>query len=233
VKFKSALVTQVSGSIGGFTAAHNSGGMYLRGRAVPTNPNTAAQQAARTALAACVAAWNTTLNDDQRAAWAVYSSNVPLVDALGDAREVSGLAMFVRCNQPRIVAGLDLVDDGPTVMQEGELSPVSIDDITIGGLGTAAVDVAFDGDDAWAAETGGALLIQVGVPQSPGVNFFAGPFRFADSVDGVDEMAPTSPQTVDSPFPIGDGNRVFIRARATRADGRLSPVQIVSAIASA
>ncbi|KKM06452.1 hypothetical protein LCGC14_1743870, partial [marine sediment metagenome] len=45
--FKSGLITQGSGSIGGLTASHNRGGMYFRARTIPTNPATSFQTVVR------------------------------------------------------------------------------------------------------------------------------------------------------------------------------------------
>lgn len=221
--FKSGIVTQASGSIGGLTASHNSGGMYFRARAIPTDPNTVAQQAIRTALANAADRWVNVLTTAQRTAWATYASNVPLLSPLGDPREVSGMAQYVRSNVPRIRAGAALVDDGPTIFTEAELTAVTLTATALG----AALDVGFDVNDAWVGEDDAHLIVQVGTPQNPTINFFKQPFRFAGTVDGDSGTPPTSPATITSPIPFAAGQRIFIRARVSRADGRLSPAQIV------
>jgi len=43
MKFKSPILSQASGSIAGITFSHNRGGMYVRARAVPTNPGSPQQ----------------------------------------------------------------------------------------------------------------------------------------------------------------------------------------------
>lgn len=231
MKFKSALVTQASGSVGGFTAAHNAGGLYLRARSIPVNPNSPAQQESRVALATLVTYWTSTLTPAQRAAWELYASNVPVTDKLGDPRNISGLSMFVRCNQPRVRTGEAIVDDAPSVFTEANLMPIGIGTITPGAAGVATVQVTFDNTDDWANDDDGALILQLGLPQSAGINFFAGPFRWVANQSGSGIMAPTSPVTLTSPFPIAAGNRIFVRGRASNADGRLSAVQIVDDVA--
>ena len=231
MKFKSALVTQASGSVGGFTAAHNAGGLYLRARSIPVNVNSIAQQESRNALSALVTRWTGVLTPAQRAAWELYASNVPVTDALGDPRNISGLAMFVRCNQPRLRSGEAIVDDGPSIFTEANLTPIGIGTITPGAAGVATVQVTFTNTDDWANADDGALILQLGLPQSAGVNFFAGPFRWVANQSGSGIMAPSSPVTLTSPFPIATGNRVFVRGRASNDDGRLSAPQIVSDVA--
>ena len=57
MKILSALATAVSGSIGGITGSHNRGGMYLRSRVIPVNPQTVDQLAARNRLATQSSGW--------------------------------------------------------------------------------------------------------------------------------------------------------------------------------
>jgi len=53
MKFQAGIFTpNLSGSAGGTTASRNRGGGYFRNKAVPTNPDTVFQQAARAILAA-------------------------------------------------------------------------------------------------------------------------------------------------------------------------------------
>lgn len=226
MKIKSALVTQMSGSVGGITGAHNQGGLYFRARSIPVNTNTVQQQAVRATLATLTSRWNDTLTPLQRDQWANYSSNVPIVDRLGEARPIGGIAQYIRSNVPRLQAGLDRIDTGPTTFNLGSFTPVTF----TASLGdTDNLEIVFDADDAWANESDAAMLIYASRPVSPSINFFRGPFRFAGSVDGDDASAPTPPATIDSPFPLLDGQRVYLRVRVTRADGRLSSDQILAA----
>lgn len=219
MKFKSALVTQVSGSVGGMTGSHNQGGMYFRGRGIPTNPQSQYQLAVRNALRTLTAEWSGTLTDAQRAAWTTYAANVPIIDRLGDARTIPPLAMFVRSNVSRIQAGLDPVDDGPTVMALPAHGAVSYD-VTAGSPATASV--TFDTNADWANEDGGALLVYASRQQAQTINYFKGPYRYAGRVDGSSSEAPTSPATITLPFAGSEDNRIHLFSRVSRADGRLS-----------
>lgn len=218
MKFKSALLTQASGSVGGMTASHNAGGMYLRARAIPTDPSTAQQQVVRNAVAALSTRWVETLTDAQRSAWAVYAANVPLVDSLGDPRPVSALSQYVRSNVPRVQVGYPIVDDGPTVFDLATFTPATI------AIDTAndEVDVTFTNTDGWANEDDGGLFVYASAPKNSTINFFKGPYRLSGTIDGDGVTPPTSPAAITLPFAVVAGQRIFVQIRASRADGRLS-----------
>jgi hypothetical protein len=219
MKIKSALITQASGSIGGLTASHNRGGQYFRARTVPVQPVSNYREAVKGALSSLAAIWQSVLTKAQRAAWDLYAASVPLTDRLGDARYATGLNHYLRSNVPRIQAGSPLarVDDGPTEFLLPLLTPLTFTaDVSDGEL-----SVAFTNTDEWATAVGGALLLYVSPPRGPSINYFKGPYRYAGRILGAAE-APVSPQKVNLPFPVTTGDRVFIRARAITADGRLS-----------
>lgn len=218
MKFKSALVTQASGSAGGLTASRNAGGMYFRARALPVNPNTAFQQAVRNFMGQLTSRWKATLTESQRAGWSFYAEATPIVDKLGDSRTIPPLSMYVRSNVGRLQAGLAVVDEPPSTFGLPSLSPLTFTP----DAGADEVDVTFDDADVWANATGGGLAIFQSRPQSPTINYFNGPYRFAGVVLGDDTTPPTSPATIALPFPIVSGQKVFFQARAMEADGRVS-----------
>lgn len=227
MKFKSQVYTQVSGSVGGLTYSHNKGGMYTRGRAIPTNPKTLQQQAVRNGLQLTSNAWSATLTAANRNAWNTYATNVPMTDSLGESRNISGNSMYNRSNVPRIQAGLTSVAAGPTTFTLATLTNPSV----TGVASTGVVSVTFTNTDAWATAIGGALLIYISRPQSVGVTFFKGPYQYAGRINGA-VSPPTSPGTVTSPFALAAGQRVFVQIRATNADGRLSAAWTGSFLAS-
>lgn len=217
MKIKSALVTQVSGSVGGLTGSHNKGGMYFRARTIPTNPQSSFQVAVRNWVSQLTSRWSNDLTAAQREAWANYAEAVEIVDALGDARTIPALAHYVRSNVPRLQCSLSIVDDGPTVLTlpTGTPPTYALDDTN------DEVDVTFDNSDDWAGEVGGALAILASRAQQASINYFKGPYRFTNSIDGA-AVPPTSPATLSLPFAVAVGQKVFFQARVIRADGRVS-----------
>lgn len=228
MKFKSQVLTQASGSIGGITYSHNRGGMYQRARSIPTNPNSTAQQLVRNAMASLVAAWTGILTAPERLAWETYAVNTPVSDTLGDPLTLTGQQMYIRCNTPRVAFGATRIDPGPTVFGNESLAP-----ITIAVVGpSATIAVTFDDTETWPQLDDCHMIVQASRGQSASVNYFGGPFRFADIFDGVTAIPITSPQNATSPFVYATGQKLFVRARISMADGRLSSPQIVNAIAS-
>lgn len=219
MKFKSAILTQASGSVGGATYSRNRGGMYIRARSVPTNPSSAFQETVRALVASLTTAWVSTLTAAQRSAWNVYAENVLMPDSLGEARNIGGLGHYIRSNVPRMQAGLSRIDDGPTVYSLPTFTAPTIDAIT---AADDDADITFTAADDWATETGGALIIAASRPQNVSINYFTGPYRYAGLVEGDDTTPPTSPAAIDLPFAVTAGQRVFFRMRVCRADGRLS-----------
>lgn len=218
MKFKSAVYTQASGSIGGITYSHNIGGMYARARATPKNPNSTFQQTVRAAIAQLTSFWLTGLNDAQRTGWATYASNVVVLDRLGESRYITGLNHFVRSNVPRIQADVGIVGTAPTVYNLGDVTQPTAT-IQTGG---ATLELAFNSGDEWTGEVGSVMLISLSNQQNPTKMFFKGPYRYVTSIAGAVSPAPTSPAVVTCRETVAADNKVFLMVRVSRVDGRLS-----------
>ena len=200
--------------------------MYTRARAIPTNPNTANQQSVRSAMAVLTSAWSNVLTAPQRTAWALYASNVPLINRIGDPINVTGLNMYVRSNVPRIRAGLTRVDPGPTNFTLADLSPVVLTAAVLGN----SLSIAYDDTAAWASEDDAALIIQEGLPQQATIVFYKSPFNFLATEDGSVGVPATTPAVNSATNVLTAGQNMFCRVSLSRADGRLSEAQIVSDI---
>jgi len=213
------IVGQASGSLRSSTYSHNRFGAYVRNRAIPTNPNSARQSTVRTLMQVLSAYWGGTLTSVQRAQWSAYGSNVPVINRLGEQIYLTGMNHFIRSNIPRIVAGLDQVDDGPAIFA----LPETDETVSFGYTeDDQKVAVTFDDTMDWADLDGAAMLVYTGIPVNPTVNYFGGPFRFADSIDGSVATPPSSPTEIDSPFTMQEAQRVYSKARISLPDGRLS-----------
>ncbi len=218
MKFKSALITTGSGKLGGIVASHNRGGQYLRGLTIPTNPNTAQQQAVRNALSSLQALF-ATLTTAQRTGWQTYAINTPVTNALGDSITLTAQQMFVKCNTLRLQAGVATISAPPGV---SGLIPLTLPVATIVAAGSTA-SVAFTNSDSWAIAAGGYLLVYAARPVAGTINYFKGPYRFAGKVTGA-ATPPTTPAVITLPFTIGSaGTKMGFRFVAIGGDGRPSP----------
>lgn len=228
MKFKSQVLTQASGSIGGVTYSHNRGGMYQRARAIPTNPNSLQQQGVRNSFSTLSQQWGGQLTQTQRDAWTAYAVTTPVTDRLGDPLTLTGQQMFIRCNSLRALAGLTAVLDGPTTSGLAEFGPSSMDADLVSG----SLSFVYTASGIWVSQNGAGLVVQTSHFRGPAINFLRSPFRLQEVIIG---SAVTPP---DEPFDLGPNNafdevldnqaigrRLFWRASVYLADGRISAPQ--------
>jgi len=232
--FKSQVLTQASGSVGGLTYSHNRFGMYTRSRTVPVNPNSTRQQVMRMYMDSAVTYWTETLTEANRESWRVYAANVPVVNKLGDVVNLTGQQMFLRSGVPWLLAGksLSAIASAPTTFDTGDPGTLSLSSLVASST-TATIAIA--GAPDWAADADGGLLGFSGNPQNPSVSFYKSPFRFCGFVPG--NATPITSAafltgTADPPITWTAGQRAFIRVRALYPDGRLTQAFIFDVIAS-
>lgn len=220
MKYKSALLTQASGSLGGITFAHNSGGLYTRARSVPVNTNTALQQVVRNAMGSAQSAWKE-LTDPVRSQWAAYADGTPVTNSLGDSIKLSGLAMFLRQFIHRVQNGVAQITTAPPTPGLGGLSPLTVTEHATANT----FSVAYDNGDPWAITTGGYLALYQSPPVNLTVNFYKGPFKLAGKVLGNTATPPTSPLALTSLYPFVEGQRYILRGISVDSEGRMSASQ--------
>lgn len=129
MKFLSSILSSASGSVAGSTYSRNASGAYIRNRSTPTNPNTLAQQAARSSFGSASNVWRS-LTATQKQSFADQVANYPYIDALGQSKTYtpSQLCMTVN-NRVKQMVGLTDIDGGgfvafPTITTM--VPPVSI-----------------------------------------------------------------------------------------------------------
>lgn len=208
---------QRSGSIGGTVWSRNRYGAYIRNRSVPVNPNTDRQVAVRNAVRALTIAWQNVLTQAKRDSWETYAANVVWTNKLGQSVNLTGLNHYIRSNTIRVMNGIDRVDDGPLIfnLATAELAlAVSASEAT--------QQLTIDGDPvaAWIGEAGAWQVWYMGIPQNAGIKFFGGPWRQVHAAPGAGP--PPYPATPDASFPFGENQRIWVRSRVMRGDGRLS-----------
>lgn len=217
--FKSPIFAQASGSIAGTVFSHNQGGMYVRSRATPTNPNSEAQQAVRDGLREAVYQWQTLLSNNQRENWNTYAFNTPTFNRLGEATHKTGQQMFVRGTVARLQAGLSIPVIAPTDFNLGSFTPPTT---IVADDSAQTISFEFNEADVWALTPEAALLVYMGRPQNPTRIYGKGPYQLASMVLGDSPTAPTSPHTFTTLFPFDLGQRIFLKFNLTMPDGRYS-----------
>lgn len=218
VKYGGGIV-QMSGSIAGNTFARNRYGNYVRSRTKPTNPNTAKQVLVRAIVQTLTARWSQTLNAAQRAAWNLYGSSVAMKNKLGETVFLTGFNHYIRSNHWFARMSRTLVDDGPVVFELPETDPtmsVSVSEAT------QQVTMTFDDGLPWCSEDDAMLVILQSQGQNPQRNFFGGPWTGRSAKVGAAGVPVTSPLDYASITVVSELQRVWVKFRILRADGRLS-----------
>lgn len=216
--FKSATLTQATGSVGGVTFANSKSGLYMRARSQPINRNSSAQQAIRTYFGNLAAFYSQNLTAPQRAGWDTYAKNVLMRNPLGDSVQIPAVSQFIRSNTSRLQAGLGQLNDAPTVFNIGAYTAPVLSVVSIAGPpASVGISVAFNASDDWNTGTGGGLLVYVGRPQNQSKSFFKGPYQFA----GLIPSGSTSPVVLASPFAVPATSLIPYRVNVSQPDGRL------------
>lgn len=219
---------QRSGSIGGTVYSRNRSGAYIRARSIPVNPNTARQVQFRNALRSLSIAWQIDLTQAQRDAWNVYGANVTWQNKLGDSINLTGLNHYLRSNVTLVGLGKPRVDPAPVIFT------LAAAELSLGATASEAtqqVTVTYDDTQAWANEAGAFQFFYLGRPQNGGIAFFKGPYRFVNLADGATPAV--SPGIFAATFPFAAGQRLWVRSRIIRADGRLSEFAEVNFLGAA
>lgn len=221
MKFLSPLFSAVSGSIAG-TTFYSSGGLIARARALPTNPNSQAQQNARTALGTASAEWQL-LTDDNRADWDAYAAATPTTDKVGNTITLTGLNMWQRWCSLRELIGESITMPSPLAGSGFGVPPGNI----TAEATTPAINVEIPGG----APNSGDMIVQISPKLGDGQQSLAQPLTFEASA-AVGIAATTVAVTPVTTIALDD--RFVMRARIVYDDGRVSQTstEIVTVAAS-
>lgn len=209
-----AVVTEASGSLDGVTYSRNTFGAYARARAVPVNPNTPAQSAARTLLTSLSQQWRT-LTGSERNGWDTLATSVVRTNALGETYNPTGQQLFVGTNANRANVGLAVATSAPTLDAAPELVGASL---TVSGSLPPAFEVA------WSSLVGtGTWLVYATPAVSAGIQYFRSSLY---KLIGTFDDTATSPEDLTAAyqalFPLGTlqvGSAVGARLRPISDNG--------------
>jgi hypothetical protein len=132
MKIRSAILTEMSGKLGGAVGSESRGGIqYLRKLVIPSNPQTALQTANRNGVAGAASYWRSSLSAANQALW----------EAIATGSE-TGQTLFSKVNNARLYAnsaGLTVaVASGITPLPVLQVPPASLSTLYSGC--TAVVD---------------------------------------------------------------------------------------------
>lgn len=174
------MAAQISGSIGGTTFSHNKGGAYIRNRAIPTDPSSVAQLARRATLSTLSSTWQDLLAAE-REAWAEWSRQNPVINALGSSILLSGHQGYIKLNSKILLAGNTKIDVPPISAAPDAFTSVVQD----GDIGLGDVNLTF----APALEAGNQVELWGAITNSAGITYVENLYKFV-SFSPVDEASP-------------------------------------------
>jgi len=223
VKF-GMFMTDARGKVGGQVFSKNNAGAYVRTKVTPSNPNTAAQSAARALFASISQQWST-LTDAVRASFNAAVSDWSRTDVFGDLKNPTGKNLFQRLNNQAQSAGLSPVVTVPAKLEmpSAPITAVAID--------TTAETITATGLDTNAS----TQVVMGGTPvMSAGTKYVKNRLRQIIADDGASFLpADAYAQYVAKFGAPTAGDNVYISVKYVLASGQASPEQILKATVSA
>jgi hypothetical protein len=132
---------------------------------------------------------------------------------------LTGLAHYIRTNTPYFLAFATSIAKAPDIFllaaAEAKLHVTAASSVQV-------VVVGFDDTADWCSEDGAYQVAYMGIPKNANIKFFGGPYRKMGVIAGSSTTPATSNVEMPAAFPIAEGQRVWVRTRIGRADGRLS-----------
>lgn len=222
---KSALLAQISGSIGGSTFARNRGGAYARNRTVPINPRRPDQVRARSQLSEFSVSWSDVLTSAQRSAWQQYAESLQAQNRLGDDIVLTGQQAYVQASTLLQLAGLSAITD----------PPVSNVQFALAANPQVVTHDISDNDVEVILTTGitASLLAFCSRPISPGSLSNALDYRFfgVAAITNLTTCAVTGTNSTRRVFVAGMGQ--FWRFRAVTSTGQFSNILTLRGLSQA
>jgi len=193
------LTAPQSGSQAGTTASRNRFEQYLRSRATPVNPSSAAQGLVRARMSANSAAWRA-ITGAQRAGWVGLGTSMVRSDSLGQSYTLQGNQAYSSVNNNRVLCGLATVADAPSLVTPPALLTATIT------LTAASLSIAYTATPLAAA----TYLAVFASPQRSAGRTYESDFRFIklSAAAAASPVVALSEYTAKFGVPIV-GNRIF------------------------
>ena len=219
------VVTDARGKLGGHVFTKGRSGNTLRTKGIPTNPQTAAQQAIRASLGALSSAWRS-LTETQRASWNSAVESFKKTNVFGNSYAPSGKNLYVSLNQNLSNAGQTAIESAP--------EPAAV---SAAGLSYIEIQVGIEAMLlSWADTTAGqTVLVFLTPPMSAGKYFVKSQYR----------LLTTAVQSTASPIDIWtdyvarfgtpiEGQKVYAKViPINNTTGQAGVVETISAIVEA
>jgi len=184
-------VADMRNAFAGQVHSRNTYGNYIRQKVSPVQPRTPRQQQLRVNLTELAKRYSTVLTDEQRNAWINFAAANPVVDVFGDTIVLTGINMYQKINQIRLLMGLPILDNPPPDLSVQQPDSASLSIAYEGTPPTLKIKVIFAPSPA---PSGHRVEVWATEPMKPGVMFFSQKLR----------LLTISPANQASPYDITD-----------------------------
>lgn len=218
------MMTDARGKLGGQVFSKNKAGAYVRTKVTPTNPQTAAQAAARALFGSISAGWSA-LSDSVRAAWNEAVNEWATTDIFGDLKNPTGKELYQRLNNQAQSAGLAAVT---TVPSKAEM-PDDIVSAAVIAIGTTSITLTGANADA------STQVVLEGTAQlTAGTKYVKNRLRQLYAVAGNSYVAADAYAAYIAKFGTPTaGDNVYLAVKYVLSSGQCSPRQIIKASVTA
>lgn len=227
ILFSGIAGVDMRNKLNGSVFSKNRYGGYVRTKVTPVNPQTTAQQAARNNLSTWSQAWRG-LTESQRQGWIDGAVSYPFTDIYGNAKILSGQALFVKLNTNLYNYGTANIEDCPSPTAIPALNSITL----TGAAGTPALSLAFNPSPV---DTDFTFVVFATPQVTPGKSFVKNLFRWLPISGGVS----TTPANILSSYvarfgPLVEGQKVFVRCfLVSKTTGQAGiPLQAMAIIAA-
>jgi len=200
----STLVEAISGKVGTAVFAKNRGGAYVRSLVIPFNPQSAAQQEARSLVTQFSQQWPT-LTQAQILAWNNAAPSFAGTNVFGETVEPSGINLFVgvNCN---IIIGAGTAITAPPV-SAGTQSGLT----TACAMSISGASLTVTNSDS-SVNAGSAFVVEATAPLSPGISNAGSLFRRITVFENPDTTSENSYVNYTQKYGTPTaGKKVFVR----------------------
>lgn len=198
------FIVGVSGKIAGTIYSHNKGGNYAKTWRKPTQPNSPAQQALKSAFGSFAQNWRT-LTQSQRDDWSSLAANGTIKNTLGENVKLSGSQLYSSRNNQLNAVGAASIDDAPPLEGVPAVEAVSL----TAAEGAPTLSIAFN--PSVPADT--SVIVDATNNLSPGISSPGTAFRQIAVLPAAD-VTPTDIlaawQAIFGGVPL-EGQKIFVR----------------------
>lgn len=202
-----SIVSDIRGSVGSETYSRGPGGLHVRARSNPSQPESEFRDGAQAIFSEVTKAWSGRLSEAQRQAWQVYGARYPRPNRWGVTSITSGYLAFVRANCTIKQAAPPVWFDVPP-----ELGMLAAPIFTFAySNGALPYFVYLYIDSSVDLQEGFVLIVSMGKSCNVGVTYYSTPWRFLSAHLWDGEFWDPDIISINVGTYTGDGDRLFMK----------------------